>query len=132
MAENDLPPLLDVKTHEQYAVRDQNVFFSALVGNAQFGTISATFADAPDRPLIQPSAQNIVRDLGLGAGSNLAGRSLLVLGVLSDVNPLTDRMVMTYTLTGGVQDGSVLASGTVSQPNDIGVFRARFDFVAAP
>ena len=109
---------------EEYRVLEGPVGLSVVVGNAQFGLIDVRF-QGDQAPLDRRS--NVVT-LDLGKGSDLLGRTLMVRTVVSDVNPSTNRMIVTHVLSGGPENRVFTMHGQVQQENDFLLFRAEFTF----
>lgn len=112
---------------EKYRVMDGPIGLAVVVGNAQFGLIDVRFQGS-STPLEQKS--NSVM-LDLGQGGNLVGKTLMVRTVVSDVNPSTNRMIVTHVLSGGPENEVFTMRGEVEQENDFLLFRAEFTFTGA-
>jgi hypothetical protein len=112
---------------EEYRVMDGPIGLSVVVGNAQFGLIDVRFQGS-QTPLERRS--NSVT-LDLGQGEDLIGKTLMVGTVVSDVNPSTNRMIVTHVLSGGPENEVFIMRGEVQQANDFLLFRAEFTFTEA-
>lgn len=110
---------------EKYVVVDGPIGLSVVVGNAQFGLIDVRF-QGTQTPLERKS--NSVM-LDLGQGGELIGKTLIVRSIVSDVNPSTNRMIVTHVLSGGPENEVFTMRGEVEQESDFLLFRAEFTFV---
>lgn len=113
-----------IKLEEDYEVTEGPVDLSVTVGNAQFGLIDARFRGDASPLARQPN----VLTLDLGPGGGLVGRTLVVRTVVSDVNPTTNRMIVTHVLSGGPENQVFAMRGEVAESNDFLLFRAEFTF----
>lgn len=114
----------DVQTAERYKVRNGPVLFSLRVGEGQFGR-SDVFLD--DQKLIRASGS--IHELLIG--SNLAGKTLVIRTLGVDVNTQSNKMSLTYRLTGGVGVHECSASGKVINEGGTLVFETSISLIAA-
>jgi hypothetical protein len=112
---------------KRYPVMDGPIGLSVVVGNAQFGLIDVRFQGS-QTPLDRRSNSVTV---DLGQGGDLIGKTLMVRTVVSDVNPSTNRMIVTHVLSGGPENEVFTMRGEVQQENDFLLFRAEFTFTGA-
>jgi hypothetical protein len=110
----------------EYTVGEGVVSLQVVVGNAQYGTIDARYSGDP-KPVAR--AENLL-SVSLGAGTALVGKTLVLRSIVSDVNPFTNKMVITYQLSGGHENRVVTRTGVVEEQGDFLYFRARFAFTA--
>ena len=97
-----------------YAVRpDTDVSISVVIGNGQFGTIRVRL----DGNKIAAGRQQVTAVLG--KGSTVTNKTVDVISVVDDVNPSTNRTVVTYTLAGGAAPQSFQSD--LNLANDWGV-----------
>jgi hypothetical protein len=116
----------DVTLNKTYKVRNSNVFLSLIIGEGQFGT-SDVFVD--NKRILRTSGS--FGKLRLGKGSELAGKDLLVRTVVNDTVAQTNRMAVSYKLSGGSGPGDFVAKGKVGNEGDSLIFEATFSLVAA-
>jgi hypothetical protein len=114
-----------VKTTESYRVGSGSgdVHLGLSVGEGQFGTSRAKLDGTV---LAVASGPMTVR---LGSRSELKGTQLTVRTIVSDVNSMTNRMSVTYRITGGTDDLKKIAKGKVTIEGDFLVFDGTFDLV---
>jgi len=81
---------------ETYKVRAKNeVSITVTIGSGQFGSIRVKLDGA------KVAAGQERLHVALGKGADVAGKTIEVLSVVNDVNPMTNRTEVTYTLSGG-------------------------------
>lgn len=111
--------------HEQeYDVADGPVRLSVVVGERQFGS-SMVFLDDD---LI---ANGIIEDLPVGDGEKLAGKTLAVYTLVTDVRDNTDDMVVTWILTGGGHRSTGTASGKPAKSFGSQMFKGVFHLTSS-
>ena len=117
--------MADVTTSGNYRLGSGagDVRLGLTIGEGQFGT-SRTKLDGT--VLATGSGPMMVR---IGKRSELKGKSLTIRTVVNDLNSMTNRMSVTYRLTGGEEDQKVIAKGKVTAEGDLLVFDATFDLV---
>jgi hypothetical protein len=115
----------DVSIEKEYVVRNKNVFLALTIGEGQFGTSDVFLEDA--RVL---RASGPVKVL-LGGGSDIAGKTVIVRSVVNDVSSATNRMSVTYRLTGGAAAEEFIARGKVVNAGDLLIFEATFTLATA-
>ena len=84
-----------VNTEAQYRVGDGPVYLSLLVGEAQFGVHDIYLKN---RKLLRAGGNLAIE---LGKGPNLVGQDLRVATLATDINSQTNRLTVTYVLSGG-------------------------------
>ena len=110
-----------VTTNETYSVGTADVFLSLAIGEGQFGTSDVTIG-----------ATNVLRSSGsigrlrIGSGANVKGKTLKVTSVVSDVSTMTDKMSVTYQLSGGEASKAITARGKVNRAGAMLIFDATF------
>jgi hypothetical protein len=115
--------MADVIMTEEYRVRNKNVFLSVIIGEGQFGTSDVLL-----------DGERLLRTSGplkllIGKGSDIVDKALLVRSVVNDVSSATNRMSITYHLTGGAAVPPFVAKGKVAEQGDLLIFEATFSFV---
>lgn len=117
--------MADVTTKEDYGVGTGAgvVELALTIGEGQFGTSRVKLGDAE---LVTASGPISVM---VGKRSEVKGKTLFVRSVVNDVNSVTNRMSVTYRLTGGAADSKTIARGKVTQEGDALVFDASFSLV---
>ena len=116
----------DRSLEERYQVGSGEVSISVVIGNAQFGVIDVRFA-GESQPLARQSNTVLVP---LGPGDGLVGRDLVVRTLATDVNPFTNRLIVTHVLSGGPENEIFPMQHEVSEDGEVVYFRALFHFVA--
>lgn len=115
----------DITLEKNYAVRRRDVFLSVTIGEGQQGRSSLLLDDKQVLRASPPIGRFLV-----GAGADLIGRTLTIRTVANDVVAATNRLSVTYRLSGGVQVAEFTSRGKVDQDNDFLIFEAVFSFVA--
>jgi hypothetical protein len=116
---------VDVTLNKTYKLRDRPIHLTLLIGEGQSGT-SDIFID---KTRIVRASGTIGRLL-VGNGADLAGKALVARSVVNDVSAVTNRMSVTYKLTGGKSNAEFTLPGTVSKSGAALVFEATFDLEA--
>lgn len=115
----------DVKLKKTYKVARRDVFLSLIIGDGQFGSTDV-FLD--DQRILRTSGS--FGKLRIGKGDELAGKTLSVSTIVNDTVAQTNRMSVTYKLTGGTGPGEFPSRGKVANEGDSLFFEATFDLVA--
>jgi hypothetical protein len=115
----------DISLNKTYAVRRRDVFLSVTIGEGQQGRSSLLL----DGKEVLRTSPPIGRFL-VGAGTDLLGHTLTVRTVANDVVAATNRLSVTYKLSGGVQAAEFTSRGKVDRDNDFLIFEAVFSFAA--
>lgn len=110
-----------VKTADTYEIGTEDVFLSLNIGEGQFGT-SDVFVE--DTSILRASGS--IGRLRLGAGIRLTGKDVLIRSVVTDVSTLTNKMSVTYLLSGGKKDKKIAVKSSVSKPGASLVFETTF------
>ncbi len=105
-----------------YPVVDQEITLTIVIGDAQLGSSLVSLDGAK-------IATGDIDNLGIGKGTSVKGKTLLIKSVVSDVNDKTNHMSVTYKLKGGVKDDSYGLEATVAEEGDSINFRAEIKFV---
>ena len=103
-------------------VKGVEVFLTVIVGNAQFGV---TLAHLDGRKVAE-GPQLITETLG--KGESLAGTLLVVRTAVADVNPHTNRAIVSYQLTGGAVNVVEHSQKDAEEDGDIVPFKAVIHF----
>jgi len=98
-----------VKTDATYQVAAGDVLLSLSIGEGQFGT-SDVFVGGTK--VIRTSGP--IGSLRVGSGPAIKGKKLLVRSVVTDVSTMTNKMSVSYRLTGGKAQKAVVAKGGVT------------------
>ncbi len=110
----------------EYKVGPEMNSLSVVVGNAQFGAIDVRFTGAT-QPLAR---QDNTLQVNLGRGEEIAGRTLVVRTLAADVNPFTNKMIVTHVLSGGPNNQVFPIEHEVGQEGDVAYVKAIFHLVA--
>jgi hypothetical protein len=110
------------RVHGEYQVGDGDVTLRIAVGDGQLGT---SLVRLDDRDLASGSLGMLL----LGPGGALAGRRLRIATTVTDVQRLTNRTSVRYTLSGGPEEARFDAAAEVEHEGDSVHYSARFDFV---
>ena len=103
-------PDISVPDDPSYVVSDgAELQLTVVIGEGQVG-LSTVLLDTT--PVV--SNQEAITDQPIGAGQDVRGKTLVVDTIVNDVNPLTNRVTVTYELTGGPAPQTFVASGTAS------------------
>jgi hypothetical protein len=112
-----------VKTSSTYTVVDTtDVLLTVIFGNAQFGS---SRVERENGTIIRIGE---VVKLVLGRGSALRGTKIRVVSTVTDINPSSNLLSVSYTLTGGVAPATVTETDDVS-PNTSEKFEHLIQFV---
>jgi hypothetical protein len=110
-----------VTTHDTFKVGKADVFLSLAIGEGQFGTSDVSIAGSQ---LLRSSGS--IGRLRLGPGPDIKGKNLKVKSVVSDVSTMTDKMSVTYQLSGGQSSKSLTAKGKVDKAGKMLIFETTF------
>lgn len=113
----------DIILDKDYVVQKRDVFLGVTIGEGQQGRSSILL----DKKEILRAAPPIGRFL-IDAGPDLIGKTLTVRTVVNDVVAATNRMSVTYRLSGGTSAAEFTSKGKVEHDNDFLVFEANFSF----
>lgn len=114
--------MADVTTTDNYPVGSGagEIRLALTIGEGQFGTsrikLNGSVLATGSGPLA----------IKVGRRSEVKGQLLFVRTVVNDVNSVTNRMSVTYRLTGGVEPLKTVVKGAVTVEGDILVFDANF------
>ncbi|GAB4326891.1 MAG: hypothetical protein Kow0037_00090 [Calditrichia bacterium] len=109
---------------KDYPVTDRPVYLTITIGEGQIGTSAVMLGNR----LLKLGK---VTDLLLGEGAELAGKELRIKSLVSDTNDMTNRLTISYRLTGGVKDWEGELSETVDRDGDSVIFRLKVHFLKA-
>jgi hypothetical protein len=117
--------MVDVTTNDDYRVGAGagDIRLAVTIGEGQFGTSRAKLDGSE---LATGSGPFSVK---VGKRSEVKGKTLFVRTVVNDVNSLTNRMSVTYRLTGGTEPAKIVAKGTVTQEGDVLIFDANISLI---
>ena len=104
-----------------YHVAQGPVALTVEIGDGQLGTSRAVLGN-------KEIAIGEIKNLKLGDGPRLAGKTLTVKTVVTDVSDQTNHTRVTYRLKGGKSDGTYALDATVEQEGDSVIYRASFQF----
>lgn len=111
--------------HEQkYVVVDAPVTLTVVVGERQYGS-SIVFLDD------EMIANGDIRNLTLGRGPALAGRTAMVYTLVTDIRSGTDEMSVTWSLSGGANRASATKSRADAASFGSQMFKGVFHFTTA-
>jgi hypothetical protein len=99
-----------VTKEADYRVRQADVFLSLAIGEGQNGSTEVFLGTT--------KLLSVFGDIGglrIGKGSDVANKKLIVRSIINDVMSNTNRMSITYTLSGGAANKEVVSSGEVAQ-----------------
>lgn len=113
-------PRKPIALRKDYPVGSGQIRLSVLVGDRQYGT-SMVFID--DELL----ANGDIDELPLGAGGAIAGRTLTVYTVVTDVRDKKNDMSVTWILTGGEKTATIERSGSGAKSFGSQMFKAVFE-----
>jgi hypothetical protein len=114
----------DVKVEKDYKVADGRVLLSLVIGEGQFGR-----TDVRLNTVRLLRASGSIGNLVVGAGPDVVGKTLKVRSVVLDTVAATNRMSVTYKLSGGTQTKEFVARGTVASEGGNLIFEGNFDLV---
>jgi hypothetical protein len=112
----------DISVDKDYRVGDGTVRLSLVIGEGQFG-----------RSDVRLNTQRIVRVSGsignllVGNGEDVSGKTLRIRTIVHDTVAATNRMSVTYKLTGGPSDKEFTSKGEVEKEGGNLVFDANVD-----
>lgn len=118
--------MADVSIEKTYAVGNRDVFLSLMIGEGQFGTSDVKLGD---KLLVRASGP--IGKLMIGKGADLPNKALKIRSVVNDISTQTNRMSVTYQLTGGDASEPVTAEGVCKQEGGLLIFEAVFTFTEA-
>jgi len=114
--------MADVTVDKNYKVGDGKVEFSLLVGEGQFG-----------RSDVRLNTQRLLRASGsignllVGKGPEVQGKTLRIRTVVNDTVAATNKMSVTYKLSGGAKDLEFTSKDTVDKEGGNLIFEANID-----
>lgn len=109
---------------KDYPVTNRPVFFSVNIGEGQMGSSVAML----DNELLKVGE---IKNLNLGEGAALVGKTLRVKSLVSDTNDMTNRVSIGYRLTGGAEDWDGKVTETVEREGDSVIFRLAVRFLTS-
>lgn len=119
----DFVPRKPIAVEDEYQVADDQVRLSVLVGDRQYGS-SMVFLDD------ELVANGDIEEIPLGAGPEIAGRSVAVYTVVTDIRNKKNEMSVTWVLTGGAKRLTVERDATTSKGFGSQMFKAVFELIA--
>lgn len=109
-------------THRSmYKVGDGQVRLTVTIGEGQFGSSTVVVGDT-----VFDHERRFDRDIGVGPA--LIGKKLIIVSVVTDTHPQTNRTSMTYQLRGGPTKSEHTSEFTVEEDNDSVMYVAEIDF----
>jgi hypothetical protein len=120
MPENwdEAPPI-----NENYSVAAGDVLLDVVVGNGQLGSIGVRLDGAKTGSGTQKLHVN------LGAGAAIRGKKALIIAVVHDVNPMTNRTIVTYSLAGGANPATYTSTFDATKDFGVVIHTATISFV---
>lgn len=106
-----------VKVADAYQVGAADVVLSLSIGEGQIGTSDVSLGG---NPLLR--ATGSIGHLRIGSGPAVKGKKLLVKSVVNDVSSMTNKMSVTYRLTGGKGTKVLTTKGSVNKAGAMLVF----------
>lgn len=103
-----------------YAVSQGQVKLTIIIGDAQLGSSKVALGN-------KELARGEINDLPIGDGSVIAGKTLFIKSVVTDVNDKTNHTSITYVLRGGKEEKKYELSEDVEEEGGSMVYRAEFD-----
>lgn len=113
----------DITLDKQYVVRTRDVYLAVTIGEGQQGR-SSVLLDGKEILRTSPPFSKF----RIGVGPDLVDRTLTIRTVVNDVVATTNRMSVTYALSGGQSTEKFTSKGTVRRDNDFLSFEANFAF----
>lgn len=112
----------DVTTNESYSVGagSDTVVLAVVIGEGQIGTSRVRLDGAE---LVTATGPITV---AVGKPATVKGKRLFIRSIINDVNSLTNRMSVTYRLTGGAAPRQSIANANAPNEGDVLVFEATF------
>jgi hypothetical protein len=114
----------DITITRTYVVQERDVFLAVTIGDGQQGR-SSVLLDKKEILRTSPPFSKFL----IGAGPDLVGKTLTIRTVVNDVVATTNRMSVTYALSGGPSADKFTSKGTVRHDNDFLSFEAAVTFV---
>jgi hypothetical protein len=106
-----------------YRIASGPVRLSIIIGDAQIGVSLVKIEKN------QVAKEEKIKDLPLGKGSELRGKTLSIKTRIADVNTKTNHTSVTYQLIDGTQTTEFYLEGTVEAEGDAISYRATINFV---
>jgi len=110
-----------VRLNTTYEVAGGDVSLTVTIGNGQLG---ASLVRLGTREI----GSGQIKDLPVGKGPAITGKTLTVKTVVADVNDKTNRTNVGYSLKGGKVPKDYDLEATVDQEGDSIIYRATFEF----
>lgn len=112
---------MSVKLDTTYEVGEGAVRLTITIGNAQFGSSLVRLGE-------EELGLGAIENLTLGDGPELAGQTLFVKSVVTDISDKTNRTSIRYVLTGGLAERVFDLSATVPEEGASIIYRATIRF----
>jgi hypothetical protein len=113
----------DISIEKAYKVGSAKVFLSLVIGEGQFGRSDVRLGT---QRLLRASGP--IGDLFIGKGGDIVGQTLRIRSKVDDTVSATNRMSVTYKLTGGTADKEFVSRGEVERDGANLIFEAKFSF----
>lgn len=116
-------PAPDKKKKLSYeCLEDHSVLLSLMIGNAQYGLSD-----------VRKNGTLLVRDVRiveqpLGTGADLAKSTVIVRTIVNDINPSSNKAIVSYMLAGGPQPTAFQLTDEVEAHGEHLYFRVELDF----
>ncbi len=117
-------PRKPIAVEDEYAVSEDEVRLTVLVGDRQYGTSMVFLED-------ELVANGDIDSLPLGKAPGLVGKAASIYTVVTDVRNKKNEMSVTWILTGGPKKLTVEREATTSKGFGSQMFKAVFEFVSA-
>lgn len=111
-----------VDLRADYEVGTKPVSLTILIGDAQIGS-SIVKLNSVEK------GRGDIDALPLGSGPSIKGKPLTTKSVVTDVNDMTNKTIVTYQLSGGKRDQEFTSSATVDEEGDSIIYRALFNLI---
>ena len=111
---------MSVKLNTTYEVAQGSITLTIIIGNAQLGS---SLVKLDNKELDRGKIDNLL----LGAGPDIAGKTLSIKSVITDVNDKTNLTSIRYVLKGGKVDKDYDLNATVDEEGASIIYRAKFE-----
>lgn len=110
---------MGVKLETMYEVVADKVYLTIIIGEKQIGSSLVKL----NNEILQ---MGDIKNLEIGLGSDIAGKTLITKTVVTDVNDQTNRTSVSYFLKGGKTDKDFSLDATVAEEGASIIYRAKF------
>ncbi|HXF48795.1 MAG TPA: hypothetical protein VNL73_05150 [Verrucomicrobiae bacterium] len=112
-----------IKLDTIYEVASGKVTLSVIIGEAQLGSSLVKLNDVE-------LGIGQINNLSIGRGSDIAGKTLFIKTVVTDVNDKTNLTSVGYVFKGGKVDKRYDLNATVNEEGGSVIYRANFKLIA--